>query len=100
MLFTLALLITGARIVFLFLSLITVNYFFKKRTNKYLISAILITLYLLFSHILIGLHGNYEQGSSHYRELLFSIGNIDFILGNYGYMKLDRACDERHQKSK
>ena len=87
-LFALALLITGSRIVFLFFSLIACNYFYKKRTNKYLISALLITLYLLFTHILIGLHGNYELGSSHYRELLFSIGNIDFILGNYGYMKL------------
>jgi hypothetical protein len=87
-LFALALLITGSRIVFLFFSLIACNYFYKKRTNKYLISALLITLYLLFTHILIGLHGNYELGSSHYRELLFSIGNIDFILGNYGYMKM------------
>jgi len=86
-LFTLALLITGARIVFLFFSLIACNYFFKKRTNKYLISAILISLYLLLSHILIGIHGNYELGSVHYREVLFSIGNIDFVLGNYGYMK-------------
>ena len=89
LLFTLALLITGARIVFLFFSLIACNYFYKKRTNKYLISALLIALYLLFTHIPIGLHGNYELGSSHYRELLFSIGNIDFILGNYGYMKLN-----------
>jgi len=88
LLFTLALLITGARIVFLFFSLIACNYFFKKRTNKHLISAFLIAFYLLFTHIPIGLHGNYELGSSHYREVLFSIGNIDFILGNYGYMKL------------
>ena len=88
LLFSLALLITGARIVFLFFSLVAVNYFLKKRINKYLISSIFIALYLLFSHILIGLHGNYELGTSHYRELLFSIGNIDFILGNYGYMKL------------
>jgi len=86
--FTLALLITSSRIVFLFFSLIACNYFYKERINKYLISALLIALYLLFTHILIGLHGNYELGSSHYRELLFSIGNIDFILGNYGYMKL------------
>jgi len=88
LLFSLALLITSSRIVFLFFSLIACNYFFKERINKYLISALLIALYLLFTHILIGLHGNYELGSSHYRELLFSIGNIDFILGNYGYTKL------------
>jgi len=87
-LFIFALLITGARIVFLFFSLMACNYFIKKRTNKYLISVILISLYLLLSHILIVVDGNYELGSIHYRELLFSIGNIDFILGNYGYMKL------------
>ena len=87
-LFTFALLITGSRIVFLLFSLIACNYFIKTRTNKYLMSAILISLYLFLSHILIGVHGNYELGSTHYRELLFSIGNVDFVLGNYGHMKL------------
>ena len=88
LLFTFALLITGARIVFLFFSLIACNYFIKTRTNKYLMSAILISLYLFLSHIQIGVHGNYELGSIHYREILFSIGNVDFVLGNYGHMKL------------
>lgn len=88
LLFILSLLITGARIVFLLFSLIVVNYFFMKSVNKCLISLIFIVLYLLFTHIIVGLHGNYELGTSHYRELLFSISNIDFILGNYGYMKL------------
>ena len=88
LLFTFALLITGSRIVFLFFSLIACNYFIKTRTNKYLISAILISLYLFLSHILIGVHGNYELGSVHYREVLFSIGNVDFVLGYYGHMKL------------
>ena len=88
LLFILALLITGARIVFLFFSLIAVNYFFKKSVNKCLIGLIFIALYLLFTHIIVGLPGTYELGTSHYRELLFSIGNIDFILGNYGHMKL------------
>ncbi len=87
-LFILALLITGTRIVFLFFSLTACNYFIKTKTIKYLISAILISLYLFLSHIQIGVHGNYELGSIHYREILFSIGNVDFILGNYGYMKL------------
>ncbi len=87
-LFIFALLITGSRIVFLFFSLIACHYFIKTRTNKYLISSILISLYLFLSHILIGLHGNYELGSMHYREILFSIGNVDFVLGNYGHMKL------------
>ena len=87
-LFILALLITGTRIVILFFSLIACNYFIKTKTIKYLISAILISLYLFLSHIQIGVHGNYELGSIHYREILFSIGNVDFILGNYGHMKL------------
>ena len=51
-------------------------------------SAILISLYLFLSHILIGVHGNYELGSVHYREVLFSIGNVDFVLGYYGHIKL------------
>ena len=88
LLFAFALLITGARIVFLFFSLIACNYFIKTRTNKYLISAILISLYLFLSHILIGVHGNYELGSVFYREVLFSIGNVDFILSYHGHMKL------------
>ena len=87
-LFIFALLITASRIVFLFFSLIACHYFIKTRTNKYLMSAILISLYLFLSHIQIGLHGNYELGSIHYREILFSIGNVDFVLGNYGHMKL------------
>ena len=88
LLFILALLITGTRIVFLFFSLIACNYFIKTRTNKYLMSAILISLYLFLSHIQIGVHGNYELGSIHDREILFSIGNVDFFLGYYGHMKL------------
>ena len=48
---------------------------------------ILIALYLLASHIVIAFHDSYELGSGHYREFLFSIGDFDFILGNYGYLK-------------
>ena len=44
-------------------------------------------MYLLTSHIVIAFHGSYELGSVHYRELLFSIGDIDFVLGSYGYLK-------------
>jgi hypothetical protein len=44
-------------------------------------------LYLFASHIVVAFHDSYELGSTHYRELLFSIGNIDFVLGNYGYLK-------------
>ncbi|SVB54673.1 uncharacterized protein METZ01_LOCUS207527, partial [marine metagenome] len=31
---------------------------------------------------------SYELGSIHYKELLFSVGGIDFIQGAYGYLKV------------
>ena len=49
---------------------------------------ILIALYLFASHIVISFHDSYELGTTHYRELLFSIGDLDFILGSYGYIKV------------
>ena len=44
-------------------------------------------LYLLASHILIAFDGSYELSPPHYNEVLFSIGDIDFILSSYGYLK-------------
>ena len=86
-LFLLALLVLGAKIVVLFISLVVCNYFIKDKIKKNLLNIILIALYLFASHIVIAFHGSYELGSVHYRELLFSIGDIDFVLGNYGYLK-------------
>ncbi|SVE22751.1 uncharacterized protein METZ01_LOCUS475605, partial [marine metagenome] len=86
-LFLLTLLITGAKIAFLFLALLVCNYFFEDKIKKILINILLITLYLFASHIVVAFHGNYELDSFHYRELLFSIGNIDFVLNNYAHMK-------------
>ena len=86
-LFLLVLLITGAKIAFLFISLVICNYFIEDKIKKNLINVILIVFYLFASHTLILLHGSYDLGSLHYRELLFSVGNIDFVLNNYGYMK-------------
>jgi hypothetical protein len=86
-LFLLALLVTGAKIVVLFISLVVCNYFIKDKIKKNLLNIILIALYLLASHIVIAFHDSYELGSVHYKELLFSIGDIDFILGSYGYLK-------------
>ena len=86
-LFLLALLVTGAKIVVLFISLVVCNYFIKDKIKKNLLNIILIALYLLASHIVIAFHDSYELGSVHYRELLFSIGDIDFVLGSYGYLK-------------
>jgi len=87
-LFLLALLITGAKIVVLFISLAICNYFIKRIKLRNLLNIILIALYLLASHIVIAFHDSYELGSTHYREVLFSIGDIDFILGSYGYLKV------------
>ena len=86
-LFLLALLITGAKIVFLFISLAACNYFMEDKIKKNAMIIILVALYLFACHIVISLHGNYELGDTHYRKLLFSVGGIDFILNNYGYMK-------------
>ena len=86
-LFLLALLVLGAKIVVLFISLVVCNYFIKDKIKKNLLNIMLIALYLFASHIVIVFHDSYELGSVHYRELLFSIGDIDFILGNYGFLK-------------
>jgi hypothetical protein len=87
-LFLLALLITGTKIAVLFISLAICNYFLKDKFKKNLMNIILIALYLFASHIVISFHDSYELGTTHYRELLFSIGDLDFILGSYGYTKV------------
>lgn len=83
-----AMMIASSRIIFLFFALVVCNLLFKNRNRKLLFCSLIIVFYLFFTHILIGLNGSYDLGSSHYREILFSIGKIDFVLGNYGYMKL------------
>ena len=42
---------------------------------------------MFLSHIVISFNGNSEFGTAHYRELLFSVGRMDIILGNYGHLK-------------
>ena len=86
-LFLLALLITGTKIAVLFISLTVCNYFIKDKIRKNLTNFILVALYLFASHIVISFHGSYELGTTHYREVLFSIGSIDIILNYYGYIK-------------
>ncbi len=87
-LFLLSLLVLGAKIAVLFISLVVCNYFIKDKIKRNLLNIILIGLYLFASHIVIAFQDSYEIGSIHYRELLFSIGGIDFILGNYGFLKV------------
>ena len=83
----LALLITGAKIAVLFISLAVCNYFIQDKIKKNAMIIILVALYLFASHIVISFHDSYELGSIHYRKLLFSVGGIDCILNNYGYLK-------------
>ena len=87
-LFLLALLITGAKIVVLFISLAVCNYFIQDKIKKNVANIILVALYLFAAHIVISFDGGYELGSPHYRELLFSVVGIDFIQGVYGYIKV------------
>ena len=87
-LFLLALLITGAKIAVLFISLAVCNYFMKDKIKKNAMIIILVALYLFACHIVISFHDSYELGSLHYRKLLFSVGGIDFIQGAYGYLKV------------
>jgi len=88
--FIIALIITKAKFVFL----IAATYFgftlCKKMSIKFLMLYLLLLgmSYLFLSHIMIALSGSYDYPSLHFREKLFSIGSIDFILGNYGMFKL------------
>ena len=43
--------------------------------------------YLFLSHTVISFNESSELGTAHYRELLFSIGRMDIILGYYGHLK-------------
>ena len=87
-LFLLALLITGAKMVVLFISLVVCNYFIQNKIRKNVVNIILVALYLFAAHIVISFDGDYELGTRHYNELLFSVVGIDFIQGVYGYIKV------------
>ena len=86
-LFLLSLIITTSKIALLFIFLIICNYLVKKRKIKNLIIITSIAAYLLLSHIVISFNESYELGTVHYRELLFSVGRMDIILGYHGYLK-------------
>ena len=86
-LFLLSLIITTSKIALLFIFLIICNYLVKKGKIKNLIIITSIAGYLFLSHIVISFNENYELGTVHYRELLFSIGRMDAILGYHGHLK-------------
>lgn len=86
----LALLLTKAKFAFLYgftiLGICLLKNFSKKYLILYLCS--LGFLYIFLSHIMIAISGTYDYPSLHFRRLLFSLGSIDFILGNYGMFKI------------
>ena len=65
--------------------------FYFKNYSKKTLGILLLGLsfsYIFLSHIIIATSGSYDYPSIHFREILFSIKEIDFILGNYGIYKL------------
>ena len=86
-LFFIALLVTSAKITFLFIALLLTNYIFKDRFKKNCITILLLISYIFLSHVVIGLSGQYDFETSHYREMFFSVAGLDFIIGFYGYLK-------------
>ena len=85
--FFLALLVTSAKITFLFIALLLINYIFKDRLKKNCITFLLLSSYIFLSHVVIGFSGQYNFETSHYREMFFSFAGLDFIIGFYGYLK-------------
>jgi hypothetical protein len=86
-LFLLSLIITTSKIAFLFIFLIICNYLVKKRKIKNIIIITSIAAYLFLSHIVFSFNESSELGTTHYRELLFSVGRMDVILGFHGHLK-------------
>lgn len=86
----LTLLLTKAKFAFLYSFMILGMYLLKNFSKKYVILFIctLGLSYIFLSHIMIALSGSYDYPSLHFRKLLFSLGPIDFILGNYGMFKV------------
>ena len=81
---------TKTKFAVLFFMILLAIYCFSVFKNVYLY-AILLCLgicYIFLSHIVLAPSGSYILPSVHFRELLFSIGEIDFVLGNYGIHKI------------
>lgn len=90
MVFVIALFATKAKFAFLIaaslLGFTLLRRFSLRWLGAYLL--ILATSYIFLSHIMIAAPGTYDYPSLHFRELLFTLGSVDFILGNYGAFKL------------
>jgi len=88
--FTIALFITKAKFAFLIAASFLGFKLLNKLHTKWLVAYLLILglSYIFFSHIMIAVSGTYDYPSLHFRKILFTLGSIDFILGNYGAFKL------------
>lgn len=82
--------ITKAKFAFLIFAALLIVFVLKIYSKKTL-GILLLGLglsYIFLSHIIVASSGTYNYPSIHFREILFSIKEIDFILGNYGIHKL------------
>ena len=88
--FIIALFITKAKFGFLIAASFLGFTLLKKLASYWLVIYLLIlsASYLFLSHIMIAVPGTYDYPSLHFREKLFMIGNVDFVLGNYGAFKI------------
>lgn len=86
----LTLLLTKAKFAFLYSFTILGIYLLMDFSKRYLILYLctLGLMYIFLSHIMVAISGSYDYPSVHFRKLLFSLGSIDFILGNYGMFKV------------
>ena len=84
------LVVTKTKFAALVFAALLVIYCFKKSSEirLYVMLLCLAASYIFFSHIVLAPSGTYILPSVHFRELLFSIGDLDFILGNYGIHKI------------
>jgi len=89
-LFLFSLFFTGSRVGLLYVLLVAILFLFFEKNNRAALSLIigLCFSYVFLSNIIIASPDSYSIGSHHYRELIFSIFGYDFVLGTYGYFKV------------
>lgn len=85
-----ALVLTKTKFAVLILASFIVLTILQSRPVRNSISALVILAfsYIFLSHFIIAPSGSYDYPSAHFRKIIFSIQNIDLVLGNYGMYKL------------
>lgn len=88
--FMAALAVTKTKFAVLLLASFIVLTVLKSRPARNSIAALLALAfsYIFLSHFIIAPSGSYDYPSIHFRKIIFSIQNIDLVLGNYGMYKL------------